>query len=207
MDPDVLKAFYDEFEKRPGLLESMANESKRRNKMKLTESQLRKAIRKTIVEANNDRHNHVHNGIQLQHGDLDSADTDFHDYGAVSHRMISNGVWPKMSTELKNAGDWQFYDCGDGYRFIHHCMACKDEEGRIMMAIFCRDRQNSSNATATSYDCYVLDCVLIEEKGKGKDPSSWWSDFAPKGEYCVNTRQIVDTLEEAYDQYIARWVE
>ena len=35
MDPDVLKAFYDEFKKRPGLLESMT-ESRLRNKMKLT---------------------------------------------------------------------------------------------------------------------------------------------------------------------------
>jgi len=51
MDRDVLKAFYDEFERRPGLLESMTNESKRRSKMRLTESQLRKIIRKRIKES------------------------------------------------------------------------------------------------------------------------------------------------------------
>ena len=38
MDPDLLKVFYDEFAKRPGLLESMTNESRRRPNMKLTES-------------------------------------------------------------------------------------------------------------------------------------------------------------------------
>ena len=50
MDPDLLKAFYDEFERRPGLLESMTNESKKRNKMRLTESQARRAIRKWLFE-------------------------------------------------------------------------------------------------------------------------------------------------------------
>ena len=51
MDPDILRAFYNEFDKRPGVLESMTNESKRRTKMKLTESQLRKTIRRTIKES------------------------------------------------------------------------------------------------------------------------------------------------------------
>ena len=50
MDRDVLKAFYDEFKRRPGLLESMTNESKKRNKMRLTESQARRAIRKWLFE-------------------------------------------------------------------------------------------------------------------------------------------------------------
>jgi len=49
MDPDLLKAFYDEFDRRPGLLESMT-ESRKRNKMKLTESQARSAIRKWLFE-------------------------------------------------------------------------------------------------------------------------------------------------------------
>jgi len=49
MDPDLLKVFYEEFKKRPGLLESLS-ESKKRNKMKLTESQARRAIRKWLFE-------------------------------------------------------------------------------------------------------------------------------------------------------------
>lgn len=53
MDPDLLKAFYDEFERRPGLLESMT-ESKKRNKLKLTESQARNAIRKWLFEYSSD---------------------------------------------------------------------------------------------------------------------------------------------------------
>ena len=206
MDPDLLKVFYDEFQKRPGLLESLS-ESRRRNKMKLTESQLRKRIRKAIIEANNPRYNHISpGGVQLQHGELDSAPTDFHDYGAVAHRMISKGVWPKLSVDLLNAGDWDFYDCGDGWRFIHDCLACVDDEGRVMFAIYCRDRANSANATGTSYDCYVLDCHVIEQNSKGRDPSADWSRWAPKGEYCVNTQQIVDTLEEALETYVQKVV-
>lgn len=50
MDPDLLKVFYDEFERRPGLLESLT-ESKRRNNMKITKRQLRKIIRESIREA------------------------------------------------------------------------------------------------------------------------------------------------------------
>lgn len=45
MDPDLLKAFYDEFERRPGLLESMIHESKRRNTMKITKGKLKRIIR------------------------------------------------------------------------------------------------------------------------------------------------------------------
>lgn len=45
MDPDLLKAFYDEFDRRPGLLESIINESKRRNTMRLTERQLKRIIK------------------------------------------------------------------------------------------------------------------------------------------------------------------
>lgn len=53
MDPELLKAFYSEFERRPGLLESMT-ESKKRNKVKLTESQARNAIRKWLFEYTTD---------------------------------------------------------------------------------------------------------------------------------------------------------
>lgn len=49
MDPKMLQAFYEEFKKRPGLLESMT-ESKKQKKMKLTESQARRAIRKWLFE-------------------------------------------------------------------------------------------------------------------------------------------------------------
>ena len=209
MDPDLLRAFYDEFERRPGLLESMTNESKRRNEMRLTESQLRKTIRQAIIEAKNDRHDYVSSsGIRIGHGDIGGANSDFKKYGA-GHRMISQGVWPKMSRHLQNAGDWQFYECSDGYRYIHDCLACKDNEGRIMMAVFVRDRNNSANATETDYDIYVLDCNLIEQNVDEVDmdrPRQWWSNWAHKGEYCVNTQQIADTLEEAYDTYEARWV-
>ena len=169
--------------------------------MEITIPKLRKAIRKVILEAKNDRHDHVYKGIRLQHGELDSADTDFHDYGGVAHRMISKGVWPKLSVDLMNAGDWDFYDCGDGYRYIHDCLACVDDEGKVMFAVYCRDRTNSANATATTYDCYVLDCHLIEQNSRGGDPDYSWSRWAPKGEYCVNTQQIVDTLEEALETY------
>lgn len=177
--------------------------------MRLTEAQLRKTIRKSLIEANNDRHDYVGpKGIRIGHGNIGGANSDFKRYGS-GHRMISQGVWPKMSRDLQNAGNWQFYECSDGYRFIHDCLACKDNEGRIMMAIFVRDRQNSVNATETDYDVYVLDCVLIEQNGEldTDRPRQHWSNWAPKGEYCVNTQQIVDTLEEAYEQYIARWVE
>jgi hypothetical protein len=53
MDPDLLKVFYEEFKKRPGLLESLS-ESKKRNKLKLTESQARNAIRKWLFEYTTD---------------------------------------------------------------------------------------------------------------------------------------------------------
>ena len=196
--PDVLRICADEINAR-GISSQMMGE----NIMRTTIPRLRKTIRKAIVEAKNNRYNHVSpGGVQIQHGDLDGAPTDFHDYGAVAHRMISKGVWPKMTVDLRNAGDWDFYDCGDGYRFIHDCLACVDDEGRVMFAIYCRDRANSYNATSTDYDCYVLDCHVIEQNSRGTNPSSGWSRWASKGEYCVNTQQIVDTLEEALETYV-----
>ena len=53
MDPKMLQAFYQEFNNRPGLLESMT-ESKKRNKVKLTEAQARNAIRKWLFEYTTD---------------------------------------------------------------------------------------------------------------------------------------------------------
>jgi hypothetical protein len=174
--------------------------------MRLTEAQLRKTIRKAIIEANNDRHDYVGpNGIRIGHGDIGGANSDFKKYGSGT-RMISNGVWPKMSHGVQAAGDWQFYECSDGYRYIHDCLACKDSEGRIIMAIFVRDRNNSANATETDYDIYVLDCNLIGQNVDDADmdrPRQWWSNWAHKGEYCVNTQQIADTLDEALQTYEA----
>lgn len=205
MDRDILKAFYDEFEKRPGLLESMTNESRGRKNMRLTESQLRKNIRKVIIEANNDRHDYVGpKGIRIGHGNIGGANTDF---DSSASRMIAKGVWPKMSVHVRNAGDWDWYDCSDHYRFIHTCMACLDDEGRVIMAIFCNDRANSYNATKTDYDCYVLDCNLIEQNTEEFSvPRAHWSNWSQKGEYCVNTQQVADTLDEALETYERRWV-
>lgn len=50
MDPRMLQAFYSEFQKRPGLLETMT-ETRKRNKMKLTKRQLQRIISNVIVES------------------------------------------------------------------------------------------------------------------------------------------------------------
>jgi hypothetical protein len=44
IDRDILLAFYNEFERRPGLLESLA-ESKRKNSMKISKRQLKRIIK------------------------------------------------------------------------------------------------------------------------------------------------------------------
>ena len=169
-------------------------------------SELRKTIRKAILEANNDPHDYIGpKGIRIRHGNIGGADSDFKKHGGPS-RMISKGVWPKMGVDLSNDFDWQFYDCSDGWRYIHTCYAAKNEEGRVVMAIYCKDRMNSANATKTTYDCYVLDCNLIEQNADMQNPNAGWSRWAGQGEYCVNTQQVCDTLEEAYDTYEARWV-
>ena len=170
--------------------------------MKLTETQLRKIIRSVISETNN-RYDHVGpNGIRLQHGDIGKAPSDFGNYDSRASRMIEAGVWPKLPQQIKNAGEWSFTNCSDGWQFIHTCLQLKSPKtGEIIMAVFGRDRNNSANATNTSYDIYVLDNELIQMNSKGGDSNAGWSSWATKGIYCVNTKQIADALEECWDMY------
>ena len=52
IDRDILQAFYNEFKKRPGLLYpgDVVSESKKKNRVKLTEGQARRAVRKWLFE-------------------------------------------------------------------------------------------------------------------------------------------------------------
>jgi len=205
MDPELLKAFYDEFERRPGLLESMT-ESRRRNKVKLTESQLRKTIRKAILESRphkNPRH-HLRpagGGPALGHADSTGVNCDFN---SSAYQLLQAQVWEEMGYSVKSKGDWSMPDGGDGYRFINNILQCRCRKtGMIMMAVYCVDRANSENATKTSYDVYVLDHELIKDNHRNMDQdlSSDSRRWAKEGEYCTNVKQIVDTLSDAYDLY------
>ena len=205
MDPDVLRAFYDEFTKRPGVLESTESEIRGRMGMeasKMTESQLRKRIRKVILEARprkNPRHTlQTHPGIGIMHGDSSGVNCDFN---SSAYQLLHSQVYDAMPTLLRYSGEWTMPDGGDGYRFINQILQCRDEEtGMIMYAVYCVDRANSENATKTSYDVYVLDYELIKDNHRNmdRDLSSDSRRWAKKGEYCTNVQQICDTLDDAH---------
>jgi len=179
------------------------------HKMKTTIPKLRKAISKVILEARphkNPRHHlQTHPGISLGHADSTGVKCDFN---SSWHQLLYNQVWEKLGS-LDYVGDWSMPDGGDGYRFLNGILQCRCREtGMIMMAVYCVDRANSHNATKTSYDCYVLDCELIQAnhvKRNGEpvniDLHSGSREWAKKGEYCTNVQQIVDTLGDAYDLY------
>jgi len=101
MDPDLLRAFYDEFSRRPGLLESMTNESKSRKNMRITESKLRRIIRKTIVE-----HGPFHGGHEGRGVDLpdpppqDSRIIDWQDF----KEAVMDGDYDSASEFLSEIG-------------------------------------------------------------------------------------------------------
>ena len=168
--------------------------------MKITKKQLKQIIKeeyKRIVEAN-PRHDYRSGGVGIAHGDIGSAKSDFRNYGGVANVMLSDGALQKISDKVWNAGNWKFGDCGDGYQFVHTCLYCEDiDTGETVMAVFCRQRNNSHNATNTSYDCYVLSSDLIEDNARTSKPNASWSSWAYKGEYCTSTQQIADTLERA----------
>ena len=180
--------------------------------MKLTESQLRKTIRKAILESRphkNPRH-HLRpagGGPALGHADSTGVNCDFN---SSAYSMIQNQLWPKLG-RLQHQGDWHIPDGGDGYRYINNILQCRCEDtGIIFMAVYCVDRANSYNATKTSYDVYVLDCELINQNHldygtkvpSDRDLSSDSRNWAKKGEYCTNVDQIVATLKEAQNTWL-----
>ena len=192
--PDVLRICTDEINAR-GISAQMMGE----NIVKTTVPQLRKTIRKVILEARNKQYNYD----KIKHGDIGAANSDFSDYGAVCNQMLGKGVWPKMGN-LHGAGDWSFADCGDGYRFVNTCLQCKNEEGEVIMAVFGVDLDHSDTPTNTSYNVYVVDRATIEKHARNTQEASYsWRDWCSRhGEYCSNTQEIVDTLEDAYDSYL-----
>ena len=169
------------------------------NIMRTTIPRLRKTIRKVILEARNKQYNYG----QIRHGDIGAANSDFSDYGAVCNQMLGKGVWPKMGN-LHGAGDWSFADVGDRYRFVNTCLQCKNDEGEVIMAVFGVDLDHSDTPTNTSYNVYVVDRATIEKHARNtQEASSSWRDWCSRhGEYCSNTQEIVDTLEDAYDSYL-----
>ena len=208
--PELLRIIADEINARG--ISGQLIEGK--NIMKTTMPNLRKRIRKVILEARprkNPRHTlQTHPGIGIMHGDSSGVNCDFNS----SHiSMLQKQVWNKMPTLLRYSGEWTMPDGGDGYRFIDGILQCRDTgpmgTGEIIYAVYCVDRANSENATRTGYDCYVLDCELIQDNHtlygsndiSDKDLSSGSREWAKKGEYCTNVQQIVDTLGDAHDLY------
>ena len=204
--PEILRICIDEINAR-GISADLLGE----NKMRTTIPRLRKTIRKMIVEAKphrNPRHHlQTHPGIGLAHADTTGVNCDFN---SSAHQLLSKQVWQKLGG-LQREGDWSMPDGGDGYRFINSILQCRcPDTGKIMMAVYCVDRANSYNATETSYDVYVLDCELINEKHlnygskapSDRDLSSDSRRWAKDGEYCTNTDQIVATLKEAHKTWL-----
>ena len=204
--PDVLQICADEINAR-GISAQMMGE----NIMKTTVPQLRKTIRKVILEARprkNPRHDLMtHPGIGIAHADPTGVNCDFNTSWS---QLLSNQVWRKLGGRLQMAGDWTMPDGGDGYRFLNGILQCRCREtGMIIMAVYCVDRANSHNATKTSYDVYVIDVEDIQENHteygsndiSDRDLSSGDREWAKKGEYCTNVQQIVDTLKDAHDLY------
>lgn len=203
--PDVLQICADEINAR-GISAQMMGE----NIMKTTVPQLRKTIRKVILEARprkNPRHDLMtHPGIGMAHADSTGVNCDFN---TSWNQLLSSQVWSKLGS-LHYVGDWSMPDGGDGYRFLNGILQCRCREtGMIMMAVYCVDRANSHNATKTSYDVYVIDVEDVQENHteygsndiSDRDLSSADREWAKKGEYCTNVQQIVDTLKDAYDHY------
>ncbi|OUW75285.1 MAG: hypothetical protein CBD74_14785 [Saprospirales bacterium TMED214] len=204
--PELLRIIADEINARG--ISGQLIEGK--NIMKTTMPNLRKRIRKVILEARprkNPRHNlQTHPGIGIAHADPTGVNCDFN---SSAYQLLSDQVWKKLGS-LHYVGDWSMPDGGDGYRFINQILQCRCKEtGMIKMAVYCVDRANSENATRTGYDCYVLDCELIQDNHtlygsndiSDKDLSSGSREWAKKGEYCTNVQQIVDTLGDAHDLY------
>lgn len=126
MDPDLLRAFYDEFSNRPGLLESMVNESKGRKNMRITETNLRRIIRKTIVEHRpfHGGHSTVARGADMP---LPTPRSNVKGYGWHDFKMMAS------AGDYEGCSDWLEDYCLDrGIRLYsemvqHMCEYASDE--------------------------------------------------------------------------------